>query len=493
MIQLEDVGFTYQGSTSGGEVRNLNLTIKKGEFIVLCGRSGCGKTTVTRILNGLVPHFYEGDIQGSVSVGGLNVLKETLASISRTVGSVFQNPRSQFFNVDTTGEMAFGCENQGMRREDIRERIREAQQALSLEKLMGRSIFELSGGEKQQIACGSVYAAHPEVLVLDEPSSNLDAEAIARLYEILKKLKEQGKTVIISEHRIYYLMDIADCFYYIDQGQIIRTYTPEELRRLSAGKLDELGLRCTSLERAEVKVRARQSGGHAPPVLKITDLSFKRNKTQILQVNNLELPLKSVIALVGENGAGKSTLAGCLCGILKCRGQVEVEGKRMSAGERTKMSYMVMQDVNHQLFCSSVKEEAAMGLEEEDIPEVENVLEKLELSGYAERHPASLSGGQKQRVAICAALCAKKKILFYDEPTSGLDYSGMRRLCELIQGSRERLLLSMVITHDLELILGCCTHVLQLDKGKVKASYPLDDAGIKKVKSLFMKGGASLV
>nr|WP_243259433.1 ABC transporter ATP-binding protein [Eubacterium sp. 1001713B170207_170306_E7] len=471
----------------------MNLTVADGEFVVLCGKSGCGKTTVTRLINGLIPHFFEGRLSGTVLVNGLSVSEEPLIRTSGIVGSVFQNPSSQFFNVDTTGEMAFGCENQGLKREVILERICESKQALQLGDLMGRSIFELSGGEKQQVACGSVYAAHPEVFVLDEPSSNMDVQAIDRLHAILAALKKKGKSIVVSEHRLYYLMDLADRFLYIRDGRIAGSYTPETLRGLSCHALDEMGLRCTSLWGVKREGVKAQVASTASAGVQITDLVCKRNKKMVLDIPALELPKGSVIALVGENGAGKSTLAGCLCGILKCKGKIAVNGQLLKAKQRAKLSYMVMQDVNHQLFCDSVINEVTMNLPEEQALKVSAVLKKMELDAYAERHPASLSGGQKQRVAICAALCASKQLLFYDEPTSGLDYSGMKKLCTLIQASQEKLQLTVVVTHDLELILGCCTHVLKLKNGRVESFYPLDETGIDKVRKIFITGGEKSV
>ena len=180
MVTFENVSFSYQTGmetpASSVVLKDVNLHIKKGECIVLCGKSGCGKTTMLRLVNGLAPHFYAGNLQGAVRVHGMDIPSSDLPKISRFVGSVFQNPRTQFFHMDTTGEMAFNLENQNMPREKMKKRLEEVAYHLHLEELLEQDIFELSGGEKQQIACGSVYASLPEVVVLDEPSSNLDME-----------------------------------------------------------------------------------------------------------------------------------------------------------------------------------------------------------------------------------------------------------------------------------------------------------------------------
>ena len=252
MIQLKNISYTYSsGGDGNGSLKNISLAIPDGEFVVLCGRSGCGKTTVTRVINGLIPHFYEGELSGEIIVNGLDIKKAELSETAKMIGSVFQNPKSQFFNVDTTSELAFGCENQAMEREEIRKRMEGARKEFQLDRLMDRNIFELSGGEKQQIACGSVYAAEPAIYILDEPSSSMDAKSIERLKAILKKLKESKKTVIISEHRLYYLMELADRFLYMEDGCLSKSYTSAELKEMTEQERERLGLRTVSLDGIE--------------------------------------------------------------------------------------------------------------------------------------------------------------------------------------------------------------------------------------------------
>lgn len=482
MINVENLNFAYTANEENG-LKNINLYVEKGEFVVLCGRSGCGKTTLTRVLNGLIPHFYEGTYEGRVKVGNLNVSNEELSRTADLIGSVFQNPGSQFFHIDTDGELAFGCENQAMEPGKIRERIKQSVEKLELENLTGRNIFELSGGEKQQIACGSVYAADPQVYVLDEPSSNLDASAILRLKKTLRLLKEAGNTIVISEHRLYYLIDLADRFIYMEQGEIKQIYLPEDIKKMSDETRKTLGLRAPFLER----VRFREGGYKMDnTAMKIRQLKYKRNKKEVLSIEHLEVPKHGIIAVVGENGAGKSTFAECVSGLLKCSGQIHVEGRDCKRATRIHNSYIVMQDVNHQLFCDSVSEEITMGLTNQQAQKEQQLIASMDLAPLREKHPASLSGGQKQRVAICAAICAGKEWMFYDEPTSGLDYDGMQRFCTLLRGNQENALVSFVITHDLELVAGCCTHVLHLEHGKVKAFYQLDGKNMEVLKQVFI-------
>ncbi len=482
MIKIDDLSFSYSGkSKNKNGLDHINLTINDGEFIVLCGKSGCGKTTLTRAINGLAPHFYEGDMEGHVYINDVDVPRESITKISTLVASVFQNPKSQFFHVDTTSELVFGCENQNMTREEMKVRLEETVEDFQIRPLLDRSLFELSGGEKQQIACGSVYTARPDIFVMDEPTSNLDKKAINRLQQILTKLKKEGKTIIVSEHRLYFLMELADRFIYLNDGKIEREFTNSEMKALSEDELHRLGLRTTNLNSitaSPVTVKKMQ------PVISISDLSCQRGSSTILDIDDLKLPEKSVIALIGDNGTGKSTLSEALCGTLKSNGSISLKGQVLSDKERAEKSFMVMQDVNHQLFCDSVLKELKLNSKVSD-KEALSILTKLGLEEYKDRHPSSLSGGQKQRVAIASALCSGKKIIYYDEPTSGLDYQGMQDFSKIVKESDSEVEASVIITHDLELILNCCDYIVHMEHGRLVSAYPLDKDGIAKVKYFF--------
>lgn len=501
MINFKNVSFSYSGEHGTGDgVSEIDLTIKDGEFVVLCGESGCGKTTVTRLINGLAPHFYEGEMSGSVMIGDVCVNTENLSDIAALTGSVFQNPKSQFFNLDTTGELVFGCENLGIPREQIQQRLEKTKRDLQLDNLMDRDIFELSGGEKQQIACASCYTADPRVFVLDEPSSNLDKRAIQRLHRMLTKIKAAGKTVVIAEHRLYYLMDVADRFIYMRSGKIERIFTRDEMKALSESDLTALGLRLTNMESLAVLARKEDAPRETPvkgstppetqpvskPALEALDVTCGYGSTRVLDIERLALPEHSIVALIGDNGSGKSTFAQALAGLIPSNGSIAVGGAYLTAEERSKRSFMVMQDVNRQLFADSVLEEVMMNTGA-SAADAEAVLARLGILELKDRHPASLSGGQKQRTAIASALCAKKDVLIFDEPTSGLDRRGMERFGSLLRELQTSAALSLVITHDPELIMSCCTHILHIENGRVLAFYPLNKAGIERVSSYFLQ------
>ena len=242
MITFDHVTYTYEGRTEPC-LRDCSFTVEPGELILFTGESGCGKTTIIKLINGLLQHSGGGTLEGAVTVGGRDVAGTPLWELAQTVGSVFQNPKSQFFNLDTTGEVLFGLESRGASREEMSRALDSAVQVCGVGPLLDRNIFALSGGEKQRIACASAWAMGPAVFVLDEPSSNLDGEGIRQLRDILKQLKAAGKTVLVAEHRLWYAADLADRVFYLREGQLERIYTGAEFLALPEEKRRSMGLR----------------------------------------------------------------------------------------------------------------------------------------------------------------------------------------------------------------------------------------------------------
>ena len=482
-ISLKNISFSYSDSLDDAILKNLNLEIRSGECVVLAGESGCGKTTISKLINGLIPHYHSGTMDGDVLLGGKNTSDMTLAEISRVVGSVFQNPRSHFFNIDTDCELAFGCENLGMDPEEIKQRVENVVQEFHLEHLLGRSIFNLSGGEKQKIACASVSATGPEIFVLDEPSANLDLKTIADLKEIVSRWKRAGKTVVIVEHRLYYLRDVADRICYVKNGQIAYEWTPAELEAKGAAYASSLGLRCMNLEQlCEGVVRQAHQPCKVPELVEgpqgskelhlakqsiiFSNLTFfYHRKHPILDINRLELPCGQITALVGHNGAGKSTLAQVLCGL-----QGSWHQKRAA---RKRGTYLIMQDVNHQLFTESVLDEVLLGMKPQNEKLALEILDGLNLKQYTENHPMALSGGQKQRVAVASGISSGCEIVVFDEPTSGLDYRQMLAVSATLKKLAASGKTLLVITHDPEFILNSCQSVIRMERGKIVEQYPL--------------------
>lgn len=482
MIEIKNVSFSYQGNSESSAVKNFSISIPKGQALVLCGESGCGKTTITRLMNGLIPNFFKGDLTGEIEVNGADITKMPLYEIAENTGSVFQNPRSQFFNVDTDSELSFACENLGYPKEEITKRVKDTVEHFRIQELLGKSLFHLSGGEKQTIACASVSVITPDIIILDEPSSNLDTKHIAMLKEIIKDWKSQGKNVIISEHRLYYLTDIADRFVCLEKGKKVFDLPAGELLKLEAGKLGKLGLRALkldSLKQNNVKLESNQE-------LILKDFVFSyRHQKKCLKIEELHIPKNEIIAIIGNNGSAKTTFGRCICGIEKA-GTMNDGGKALSYKDRIKKCYMVMQDVNHQLFTESVKEELLIGMKEPDEKKALEILSQLSLSKLEQRHPMSLSGGEKQRVAIATALASDREYILLDEPTSGLDYRHMEEAAWCLQQLKRLGKTVFVITHDIELIYCCCSYILHIEDGEAINQYAIDETTNHALKEFFM-------
>ena len=422
---------------------------------------------------------------GEVWVNGEKVSEQPLYDTAAVVGSVFQNPRSQFFNVDTTSEITFGCENLGQPEKDIRERFAKTVRDFQLEKLMDRNIFHLSGGEKQKIACAGVSIMEPDVLVMDEPSSNLDAASILDLRKILAFWKSQGKTIIVSEHRLYYLRGLADRFIYLAEGQVSRDYSAAEFEQLTEQQRSNMGLRTFALERLLPPVLPQQE----KTALALHNFRFAyKNEPETLHIMDCEIPTNRIVGIIGNNGAGKSTFSRCFCGLEKRCGEIVWNGRKYRPKDRLSTCYMVMQEVNHQLFTESVLDEVLISMEEENQERAEEILNRLDLLAFKDRHPMSLSGGQKQRVAIASAIASKRSILFFDEPTSGLDYKHMKEVANVLRQVRDTGITVYVITHDLELILDCCTDIVHFENGSIIDQFQMDEAGLEKIRNYFIKG-----
>jgi len=463
MIELKNVSFRYNQRGEADCLKNINLSIETGQVILITGPSGCGKSSIIRLINGLIPHYYEGNLTGEVCVNGKRVSQLPLYEIAQLVGTVFQNPRSQFFNVDTTSELAFACENIGMEETKILERIHLTVEQFNIETLMNRNIFDLSGGEKQKIACAAVAVSETNIILMDEPSANLDAAAVEDLRHLIQLWKQHHKTIIIAEHRISYIWDLAERVILMQDGTITREIKSEEKKNIGEVDLKKYGLR--ALEREDVvSIQLPVSKCQHQEEMILKDFAFAYDKRHpIFSFEKICIPTGEVVAIVGANGIGKTTFLHCLCGIKKgCKGHMIWGGKTYKRKARTKQIFMVMQDTNHQLFTESVLDEVLISMNEPDEVKAREILKEMDLLEYEDRHPMSLSGGQKQRVAIACAIASERKILLFDEPTSGLDYKHMIQVGHLMQKLKEMGKTILVVTHDSELIHYACTQVLQL-------------------------------
>lgn len=482
MIEWKGVSFTYSDQESDG-LQNINLCISPGECVLFCGRSGCGKTTMLRLINGLIPGFFPGKGDGAAYLDGQDCSEIPMYRLAECVGSVFQNPRTQFFNVDTDSEIAFGMENMAFPPTELARRVGQTVRELDIEALRGRSIFALSGGEKQKIAFASVYAMNPDVYLLDEPSSNLDMDSIRALKEQLRLIKAQGKTILVAEHRLYYLMELADKIVYLERGQIKNIYTPGELKALSRERRQAMGLRAVHLRQLRLQKCSQET---QPPILELKSVRLCHQKKMVLENLSLRVARGEVIAVVGHNGTGKTTFSRALCGLHKgCEGEFLWEGKPEGVKARRKRSYLVMQDVGYQLFAESVEKECVFGIRNPDTELAKRTLAELGLSAFREKHPNTLSGGQKQRLAVAVSMVCDKEILVFDEPTSGLDYDSMTQVAALMERLAQQGGILFVVTHDYELVCRVCTRVVHFDEGVMPADLPATAENEGKIRELF--------
>lgn len=467
VLELRGATFTYEGAARPS-AEDVTLSVAAGECVVLCGESGCGKTTVTRLANGLAGEFYEGERRGEVRVGGAPLQSLSQWEVAERVGSVFQNPRTQFFNLDTTGEIAFGMENLAVPRAEMHARMASTARELGIEALLDRNIFALSGGQKQAVAFAGAHTCRPAAYVLDEPSSNLDPAAMDDLARLIRTAKQRGAAVLVAEHRLAYLADAADRFIFMRAGRVEREWTAEAFAALSAEERGRLGLRSPhppALPELEARLAARAS---AAPACEARGLvaEYERGRA-VLDGCTMAFDAGSVTGITGPNGAGKSTLLSCLCG-LKCErmGHVRFAGEVVPPRRRADRAFLVMQDPDYQLFRESVRAElscAPRAPDAADTARIDELLARFDLADVADRHPATLSGGQKQRVVCAMAALSPADVLLFDEPTSGLDHAGMRRLARLMRELARDGRAVAVVSHDTEFLACACHRIVRLE------------------------------
>ena len=479
-----DVSFTYENDKEE-TLKGVKGTAAEGKCIVLCGGSGCGKTTLIRCFNHLIPEFFEGEMKGYVSIKGENIEDYSVGKVGRMVASVFQDPRSHFFTINSSTEVAFAMENFGIPVEEMKKRVDESFSLFGLEYLQNRNVYELSSGERQLISIISAWACNTDVLILDEPTANLDYVAIKELSRLLRKLKEQGKTLILSEHRLHYLSDIADEYWVIKNGEIEKRLSKEEMLSLNIDELSSLSLRTTTLNKVTVDDNSSNVSSDSCTTLKVENLSFsyKRKSRSIKEtsdgiLSNLSFSAKTgdVVGIIGSNGCGKTTFGKIVSGLIKSKcGTISINDKILKHKELAKNTLFIMQETEFQFFTNTVMNELKYGhINKEDLDEkIEFLLKKCDMWHLRNRHPFSLSGGQMQRLALMIACLSAKKIIVLDEPTAGLDKKSLDACVELIKEMRKEKIV-LIISHDVELIAKACTRCECIKNGSFVKSFNLD-------------------
>ena len=459
MIRLEHVGWTYPNAAAPA-LRDLDLHVRPGELVVLCGASGSGKSSALRLMNGLIPHFHdEGTLTGTVTVGALVTIQAELDEIGLLTGTVLQHPRRQFFADTAREELAFAMENFGAPPAQIRARVEGALAELTAQMPTHVRLQRLSGGQQQQVALAAATAHRPIVLLLAEPSSNLSADAIERLTTTLAAVRRAGVTIVVAEHRLAYLREILDRVVVMRDGAIDAVWSREEFRTVSDEELAREGLRGDVRSAHLAPVAASGSsvadpvaaGGDADhPALELRGVRCQFGGRVVLDLNHARFAAGQVTAIRGANGVGKSTLARIVTGLQRSTGSVLLGGAPLSMRARQRMSAIVMQDVQRQLFTDSV--EAEIGLAGASAQEAAAVLEALDLAHLAERHPLALSGGQQQRLVVAAVRVAGRRIVVFDEPSSGVDRRHLQSISDQIRQVAAGGTVVLLISHDDDLL-----------------------------------------
>ena len=459
MLTLENLSLFYEQDKK--VLDDINLIVADGECVLLTGESGSGKSSIINSINGLAFEYENAKFSGSIKVDNKDLKGMELYEISLMISSVFQNPKTHFFNVDTTLELLFYLENIGLDRKEMESRMEDMLKLFPIKHLLGRSIFDLSGGEKQILCVAACYISGCKIIVLDEPSSNLDDTYIDILKEMLHILKNKGITLIIAEHRIYYLTDLADRIILVRKGELFKELTKDEL--LNSER--QLGLR--SAIKTNLKAQNKSVGND----LNIKKLEYNFKDGSGLKIEDISFGLGNIYGITGKNGCGKSTFLRVMTGLDdKGKSEITFNGKILNKKDRLKNSSLVMQDVNHQLFTDSVEEEIKLGVKDLSQDGLDNVLFGLELTELKDRHPMSLSGGQKQRVAIASVLCKNSRFIFFDEPTSGMDYKNMIRISKLIKEMSTKDNIIFIVSHDNEFLNETADSILCLEEFKIPAS-----------------------
>lgn len=484
-LVLENVSFRYR-DRQGTAIRGISFSAAPGELLLLAGASGCGKTTLIRAINGLIPRSYKGELSGKILVQGQETAGMPLARISQMVGTVLQDPERQILGTKVINEVAFGLENMGLPRAEIIRRAEDALAYLNISHLRDRETFNLSGGEKQKVALAGVLAMKPSILLLDEPLASLDPASAQEALTMIRRLADEGLTILMVEHRVEDVLSIRPSrVMYMSEGEI--RYLGD-----AAGLAEAVDFREVKLPARQIALRAAREdaparitllpGTHAAasaPLVQFENVSFGyETGREVLHGINLEIQPGDVIAVLGPNGAGKTTFVKHAIGLLKPKaGRVLVNGRdtrQASVAEIASTLGYVFQSPSHMLFAPTVREELAFGPKnlrhpaEQIEQDVKRALEIVNLSERENDPPLSLSFGQQKRVSIAAILAMRSKILVMDEPTAGQDYRNYMNFMDAIlqMPGFEAVLF---ITHDVDLAVIYANRVILVADGTVRA------------------------
>ena len=502
MIAYEHFSYAYPDA-SRPVLHDLSLDIPEGAFVLVMGPSGAGKSTFLRTLNGLAPHFYGGVAQGRVLVAGRNPIEASPRGMADVVGMVFQDPESNFVVDVVEEELVFALENFGFPQDVMRKRVEEALDQLKIAHLRARPVSQLSGGEKQRVAIAAVLTLHPDILVLDEPTSQLDPQSAEEVLLALRQLNEDlGLTILLSEHRLERVVHYVDYILYWPGGgapplfgepaDILRQtpLTPPLITLAKALGWEPLPLTIKQGRVFARKLKAELSSAPAPVMpqpngaparIEVSNLWYAYpNGQEALRGVSLSVRAGEFVALMGRNGSGKTTLLKHLVGLLKpARGRVQVAGMDAAATPTETLTRTVAylpQNPERLLFAESVREELALSRRAHGLPPDDEgdaaLLARLGIAHLMDRHPHDLSVGEKQRLALAAVLVTDPEVIILDEPTRGLDYQQKEELTRILRELKQRRKAILMATHDVELVAAATDRAALMAEGELVVMGP---------------------
>lgn len=453
MLEFINISLTYQEEKI---LEDINFSVDKGKIVVLTGNSGSGKSSILKLINGIIPEFYEAKIEGEIKFDGKNIVKESMAKRSKYISTIFQNPKTQFYCINTKDELAFGLENRAVSPKIINEIIEKYSKDYQIKDLMDRNIFHLSGGEKQKIAITACSCLDNDIYLFDEPSSSLDEEGLEWLKEILLELKNKNKLVIIAEHRLHYLKNIIDKLYIIKNKKVEEINLNENLNSIEERyQLRKFNIKKDLKNKKKIYLKKAINYIEDEDQLVCKDYKLSYSHKNVINTN---LSFKEGLTyIIGKNGIGKTSF------IKKMLDVIKAKGITCYKSEKIKKNYeyfsLVLQDVNYQIFTDSLWKEISMS--SSNVNDKIRVLKELGLYEKKDLHPQILSGGEKQRLMLGLAILSSKPIVILDEPTSGLDKKQLLNTAKYLKLMIKQGKYVIVITHDYELINSCEGNVLE--------------------------------
>jgi energy-coupling factor transporter ATP-binding protein EcfA2 len=508
-IHFKNVTFKYEGADQPA-LKDVNLNISQGEIVLITGPAGSGKTTLCSCINGLVPHFHEGNLEGDVFVREYNTRTSRVGGLASIVGMVFQDPESQLVTNSVADEVAFGPENFGVPRDEINRRVTEALAATRLQGYDEREPHTLSGGEQQACVIAAIYALHPEIYVMDEPLANLDPEGKAQVMRVVVDIaKERGKTLVLVEHALEEVLPLVERVIVMNNGEIVRDGPVDEI--LEAGDIpfvftrppvvrlgEKYGIKPLPISSEDFfnhfKARYAPKKIHLenPPqeiktagenVIEVKEISFSydasnNHKGEVLKDISISITAGEMVAILGRNGSGKTTLIRHIIGLLQPnRGEVVVLSRNVAhtpTHELAKNIGFCFQNPSHQIVSFNVRDEIIFGLKAHGVDpqeyesRIREALEFVNMLDYIDAEVFDLGKGQKQRVALASVLSLRPEILIVDEPTTGQDPRMAQEIFEILQRLNSAGTTVLIITHQVDYAATYASRAIVLGEGRIK-------------------------